>query len=1016
MPIKYNYEVSVNDNKAKLNKDIFLFRGNRNIHYYFSIKGARFTFSKENEDLLESSNAIYAAVTVVKPNGVEVANAIAPVEDGLIHLKVTEDLIDEEVEVGDFDLVFDLFDDNEGAVTIPKIKGQFHVQERPCTTSIGTLSGNVNVVNQAVVDLAIATQENEQLIVVDDDGKYVKTTWVKGDKISIERLNKIEEGIEKNSTQYKDIAKLIESGNIGNNIEPAYDDIPNVFFYGDTSTMSKSQTVDLNFEYKSKTATYKGVATTKWQGSSSLSYPKKNYTIKLFTDNTKSTKLKLNMKNWGKQNKFCLKANYVDSLHNRNITGARIAYDMIKSRSDFSSLPTELQEAPRCGVIDGFPIKVYMNGELMGLYTWNIPKDKWCSNMNEDNPNHAFLMAEKNNNGSATDNLTLACEFRANATIFADTSTAQYPAYDWVVEGPGDDVSAEIRTSFNSLINCVKNTDDATFKATIGNYLDLTSAFDYYSFAYLACHYDGLGKNLGMATYDGIKWFCILYDMDSIFGAKIDGSGFLETNRKCPEQYQETNSLLWERIEKCFGAELYARYKELRQGALSLGNIFTHAEEIYDIIPDRLYTEDRAKWTSLPSVNTNTIKRMRDYMIARASYVDGEMQTIGTPKVACTGITLDKLTLSFTTADAQTLTATVTPTNTTDNIAWSISPAGICNIENGVVTPVKDGSCVITVTCGSQTATCNVTVTGVQADKPCTGISLNNSTLTFTSAETKTLIATVMPTDTTDIITWTSNNNDVATVENGVVTPVSNGECIITASCGTRTATCNISISGLSLLSESYNGYLNTTTGEVTESASDLSSGFIKVTPGENYLFGYETGSATGSLKALYYNNDKVYLNKNDSVYTGNLVFTVPEKCAYIRVCALTEVYKNAILKKLKNAGDYSESIVQLTETTNYIPLKKSYKLNDNTGVEESNTDCLISYYIEVTKNQNLTCTVNGGNYLRVYGYDDGFDLVNKITTGQLANSSVTISIPSGVKYIRIQSFKGISPVIIIVN
>lgn len=204
--IKYNYEVSVNENRAKLNKDIFLFRGNRNIHYYFSIKGARFTFSKENEDLLESSNAIYAAVTVVKPNGVEVANAIAPVEDGLIHLKVTEDLIDEEVEVGDFDLVFDLFDDNEGAVTIPKIKGQFHVQERPCTTSIGTLSGNVNVVNQAVVDLAIATQENEQLIVVDDDGKYVKTTWVKGDKISIERLNKIEEGIEKNSTQYKDIA------------------------------------------------------------------------------------------------------------------------------------------------------------------------------------------------------------------------------------------------------------------------------------------------------------------------------------------------------------------------------------------------------------------------------------------------------------------------------------------------------------------------------------------------------------------------------------------------------------------------------------------------------------------------------------------------------------------------------------------------------------------------------------------------------------------------------------------
>ena len=240
--IKYNYEVSVNENRAKLNKDIFLFRGNRNIHYYFSIKGARFAFEKEG-DLIENANAIYAAVTVIKPNGVEVANAIAPVENGLIHLKVTEDLIDEEVEIGDFDLVFDLFDDSDGAVTIPKIKGQFHVQERPCTTSIGTLSGNVNVVNQAVVDLAIATQENEQLIVVDDDGKYVKTTWAKGNKISIERLNKMEEGIYNNSSQLKDIAKKIEQGGTGGGTATIPDNI--VLFQDDNSTETTEDYIPL---------------------------------------------------------------------------------------------------------------------------------------------------------------------------------------------------------------------------------------------------------------------------------------------------------------------------------------------------------------------------------------------------------------------------------------------------------------------------------------------------------------------------------------------------------------------------------------------------------------------------------------------------------------------------------------------------------------------------------------------------------------------------------------------------
>ena len=127
--INYDYTVTVTGNTAKLDKDIYLFRGNKNVHYYFDVKNASFNF-KGSTDLIEKTNAINAAVTVIKPNGEEVANAIAEVENGKIHLKVTEDLIDEEVEVGDFDLVFDLFDDTDGAVTIPKVQGQLQVLER----------------------------------------------------------------------------------------------------------------------------------------------------------------------------------------------------------------------------------------------------------------------------------------------------------------------------------------------------------------------------------------------------------------------------------------------------------------------------------------------------------------------------------------------------------------------------------------------------------------------------------------------------------------------------------------------------------------------------------------------------------------------------------------------------------------------------------------------------------------------------------------------------------------------
>lgn len=217
--IKYDYEITVNGNTAKLNKDIHLFRENKNVHYYFAIKNASFNF-KGSTDLIEKTNAINAAVTVIKPNGVEVANAIAPVENGKIHLKVTEDLIDEEVEVGDFDLVFDLFDDVDGAVTIPKVIGQFHVLERPCTTPISELvaTNTTNEVDQALTDYAIVTYA-EPVASTNADGTFAKKTWVAKEKITTAELNRMEEGISDVSSQCKDIVNELGKNEDGSDIE-----------------------------------------------------------------------------------------------------------------------------------------------------------------------------------------------------------------------------------------------------------------------------------------------------------------------------------------------------------------------------------------------------------------------------------------------------------------------------------------------------------------------------------------------------------------------------------------------------------------------------------------------------------------------------------------------------------------------------------------------------------------------------------------------------------------------------
>ena len=152
-----------------------------------------------------------------------------------------------------------------------------------------------------------------------------------------------------------------------------------------------------------------------------------------------------------------------------------------------------------------------------------------------------------------------------------------------------------------------------------------------------------------------------------------------------------------------------SRYAELRKGALSLGNIITHVEEIYDLVSDRVFNDDKAKWIGLPSQSTNTITRFRNYMRDRAKYVDKCIDDLVEP-IECTGIKLSSSSLTFETAENQTLTYTLTPTNTTQQVTWSVNPSGIVNVKEGVITPVSRGECIVTATCGSHSATCSVSV------------------------------------------------------------------------------------------------------------------------------------------------------------------------------------------------------------------------------------------------------------------------------------------------------------------
>lgn len=784
-------KLTVSKNTAKLDEEIFLYKNDRNIKLLIEIVDNKYRYKSDDlSNLLVKYKASYAQVKWYKNAEVKKEFPIQATDDGKVVFVIEGQLIDEDTELGDYDLQLRLLNESQESIrSLPTIKGAVHIL-KPLFEE-----GDIATVNSAVADVSMLSLDGDAIDTYNSDGTYNQTNWGNGDVISSAKLNKLEKVAKDNvdkvnkmpaksiveggkiylakedgtkldagtalpaggsgstievinnlesdsttaalsaaqgkilNTQYKDLASKIGSGSISNAIEPQLMDMPRIYFSEGTLPTSKTDTM-LKFDYYSKTKEYHGWAEIKCQGTSSMSYPKKNFTIKLYKDKDKAKKLKIDFKGWGAQSKFCLKANWIDITHARNVVSAKIWGDVVKTRNDYTNLPELLRTSPNQGAIDGFPIIVYGNGGYQGRYTLNIPKDKWMSNMDDALDTHGILCGE---------NYVGAC-FRALPVI---------DGTDWTDE-LHDVVPAAIKTSWTNVVNFVMTSSDDEFKANLGNYINVNSLIDYLLYGIVSTGLDAFGKNQLFFTYDGIKWIASMYDMDSTWGLWWNGSKFVATDY-AREDFQDLKdegngvakqgNLLYLRLQQLFIPQLKTRYAELRKDVLSVSHIIQKFEEFNDVCPKDIVQEDYAsttgegKFTGIPSKTTNNIQQLRSYINARLTYVDGYINALqeDTP---CTNITLNNATLSFTTDAAQTLTATLTPTDTTDKVVWSVSPTGICTVEDGVVTAIKNGTCVITATCGSHSATCNVTVN--LPSVACTSIALDKTALQLGTIESST--------------------------------------------------------------------------------------------------------------------------------------------------------------------------------------------------------------------------------------------------------------------------------------
>ena len=229
----------------------------------------------------------------------------------------------------------------------------------------------------------------------------------------------------------------------------------------------------------------------KVQGASSAVYPKKNFTLKL----EEPAILK---KEWGSQDKYVIKADWVDFSQMRNEFGAYLWGLMRKTRIDIKrdslvdgsenflidnerkSLVGETTKqfaTPNFGSIDSFPILVVINGIYWGLYSLTIPKDDWMANMGSGEK-EAIVAADGANEYTRFKKIPNLDENGNLESSFGIEYVSDETNQKWVA------------TSINKAIETIIDTTGTV--NGIRPYIDIESAIDYFILNVLICNYDGI--------------------------------------------------------------------------------------------------------------------------------------------------------------------------------------------------------------------------------------------------------------------------------------------------------------------------------------------------------------------------------------------------------------------------------------------------------------------------------------------------------------------------------------------
>ena len=317
------------------------------------------------------------------------------------------------------------------------------------------------------------------------------------------------------------------------------------------------------------------------QGTSSTTYPRKNYRIyfsrstkygtKLYVNGVEVADFKYSFKPGARPiDIFCLKADFSDSSSTHNTGAVRVVNDIWK-RCGWLTPPQMAYKGNydvRIGV-DGFPIDLFYDnngtGENVYLGKYNFNNEKSGSGII-----YGFEGIEGFNDEAALKggrNKCICLEFLNNSETLCLFGTSNMDTFDDALEfrfkaddtwaTAHEDDKAAVKRLWEWIYSCKGN--PMKFLNEYAEYFGNDSPFAWYLITDYFMAVDNRAKNMMLVTWDGKIWYFIPYDMDTVFGErndsvlKYDYTITWETMDESIGSYAFAghDSVLWELVRGC---------------------------------------------------------------------------------------------------------------------------------------------------------------------------------------------------------------------------------------------------------------------------------------------------------------------------------------------------------------------------------------------------------------------------------------------------------------------------------